>query len=862
MQPDRWVRIAEIYEAVSDLPHAQRQAFVTTACGDDDELRREVESLLAQNISCDGVLERVAATAASCVSSFPATINRYRIIRLIGEGGMGAVYEAEQDNPRRTVALKVLKSAFATPRLLRRFAHETEALARLEHPGIARIYDAGTAEASWGAQPYFAMELIHGLPLLEHATARRLGATERIELLITICEAVEYAHRRGIVHRDLKPGNILVDESGQPKVLDFSVARIADTDTGAARETMSGDLIGTLAYMSPEQAQADPALIDVRTDIYSLGVILYELLAGRLPYHVGSDIAEAVRAVREDDAAPLGTIDRVYRGDLETIVAKALEKEPSRRYASVGELADDLRRYLAHEPISAAPPTAIYHIRKFVRRHRTLAVATASVFVALVVGLAVSVREAVLARNERDRALRAEQIARTVNDFLQNDLLSQAGARAQAGAGTEPDPNLTVRAALDRAAAKIAGRFDAEPAVEASIRATIGTAYFDVNRMSESEAQLRRAAELMARALGPDHPDTLATLDTLGVVYNYESKYGDAKELLTRVFEARRRTLGPEHKDTLATMSHLALAIAYEGDDARAMTLFEPLLASYRRIYGDENLGTLDVMDNLAGTYRQQGLFAKARPLLEKELDISRRLRGPDHPDTLNCMGSLATVYRGQGEYARAEALSVARLDATRRAMGEDHWETQSCRMSLAACYRAEGRYNEAEALLKQAITVLNRVLPGHPFTLQAVYQLAELYRQERRFAEAESTFTSVIEARRKLLGDDNPYTAQALASLGETRLDQRRYAEAEEPLRAALHAREKTGPDGWERYYTESMLGASLAGQGRASEARPLLDAGYSGMRAHEAMIPADSRLDLEKARQWTSRTAFLTSR
>jgi tetratricopeptide (TPR) repeat protein/predicted Ser/Thr protein kinase len=851
MRPERWAKIAQIYQPASERPPAERLRFLAEACGGDEDLRREIETLLAQEVSQDGLIERVAADAAS-VRTFPTSVGRFRLLRLIGEGGMGVVYEAEQDHPHRSVALKIVKSMLAGPELLRRFAHETEALGRLEHPGIARIYDAGTAESSWGPQPYFAMEFIRGLPLLEYANQQRLGTIKRIELMIKVCEAVDHAHQRRIIHRDLKPGNILVDESGQPKVLDFGVARIADTDANVTQQTKLGDLVGTLAYMSPEQVLADPTLLDVRSDVYSLGVLLYEFLAGRLPYRVSQQLTEAVRSVREEDASPLSTINRAYRGDLEIIVAKALEKEPARRYGSAGELADDLRRYLSHQPILAVAPTVTYQARKFVRRHRMLVIAATAVSIVLVTGIAFSTRQAILATRERDRALRAEQVAKAVSDFLQNDLLAQAGARAQASAGTEPDPNLTVRTALDRAAVRIAGRFDAQPVVEASVRRTIGTAYFELNRLSDAETQLQRAADLATHALGPEHPDTLSILDTLGVVYNYESKYGDAKTVLSKVFEARRRMLGNEHKDTLATISHLALAIAYEGDDARAMILFEPLLDAHRRVYGDENPGTLDIMDNLGGTYRQLGKYTQARALFEHELEISRRVLGSEHPDTLNCMGNLATVYRALGDYGQSEALSVGRLDATRRAFGDDHWETQSCRLSLAACYRAERRYADSEALVKQAVEQLNRSLPGHAMTFQAEYQLAELYRLERRFTEAESMFTNVIDARRRMFGDENSYTAQALASIGELRLDQQKYADAERPLREALHAREKTGPDGWERFYAQCMLGASVAGQGRRSDARPLLDSGYQGLVSRDREIPAEYRMNLERVRGW----------
>src|SRR5215831_1152755 len=299
-------------------------------------------------------------------------IGRYRILRLIGEGGMGAVYEAEQDHLRRTVALKIIKPGLASPELLRRFEQESQALGRLQHPGIARIYDAGTADTGFGPQPYFAMEFIHGKSLLEYAKAHELNTRQRLELMAKVCEAVHHAHQRFIIHRDLKPGNILVDESGQPKVLDFGVARVTDSDAQATRQTDVGRLVGTLAYMSPEQVLADPLELDTRSDVYALGVILFELLAGRLPYKISRQLHEAVQTIREEEPAPLSAISRAYRGDIETIVAKALEKDKERRYASAADLASDIRHFLKDEPIVARWPSATYRLRKFTRRHKAL----------------------------------------------------------------------------------------------------------------------------------------------------------------------------------------------------------------------------------------------------------------------------------------------------------------------------------------------------------------------------------------------------------------------------------------------------------------------------------------------------------
>ena len=321
------------------------------------------------------------SSLAEDAAPLPPMIGRYRILRLLGEGGMGAVYEAEQESPQRTVALKVIRAGYANSEMLRRFENETQALGRLQHPGIAQIYDAGTAETPFGRQPYFAMELVRGETLLRYCDAHKLNVPQRLELMAKICDAVQHAHQRGLIHRDLKPANIVVDESGQPRILDFGVARLTDSDAQATRQTDVGQLIGTLAYMSPEQVLGDPQEIDTRSDVYALGVVLFELLAGKGPYAVGRQIHEAMRAIREDEPTMLRVVNRTYRGDIETIVGKALEKDKTRRYGSAAELAADIRRHLHDEPIVARPPTTTYQIQKFARRNKVLVTGVAAVFV-------------------------------------------------------------------------------------------------------------------------------------------------------------------------------------------------------------------------------------------------------------------------------------------------------------------------------------------------------------------------------------------------------------------------------------------------------------------------------------------------
>ena len=433
-------RVEALFGQASELPPDERRALLDAACRGEPGLRAEVERLLAEDARLraeegagaflDSPLvrsphaggireedggrgpERTWAAGSPGPSGLPPPaplrIAHYRILRLLGEGGMGAVYEAEQDSPRRVVALKVVRPGLASPELLKRFAHEAQILARLHHPGIAQVYEAGLAD---DGQPFFAMEFIRGLPLDEYANRHGLDLAARVGLVARVCDAVQHAHDQGVIHRDLKPANILVEETGQPKVLDFGVARATDADLlTAAGLTRTGQLLGTPNYMSPEQVTGDPAAIDRRADVYALGVILFELAAHRLPYRLEDrPLAEAARLILEQDPPRLGSLDPELRGDVETIVAKALEKDPARRYASAADLAADLRRWLAHEPILARPPSALYHLRKFARRHTGLVGGVVATGAALVLGLVGTILFAVGEARQRGQA---EQNAR------------------------------------------------------------------------------------------------------------------------------------------------------------------------------------------------------------------------------------------------------------------------------------------------------------------------------------------------------------------------------------------------------------------------------------------------------------------
>jgi eukaryotic-like serine/threonine-protein kinase len=846
----------------------------------------------------------------------PSHIGRYRIIRLIGEGGMGVVYQAEQEQPRRTVALKVIKSAWASPELVRRFEQESEVLARLQHPGIAQVYEAGATDTESGPQPYFAMEFIQGQTLCEYAAAHHLSIRARLEIMVKICDAVHHAHQRGIIHRDLKPGNILVDETGQPKILDFGVARMTDADAQATRQTDLGQLIGTLAYMSPEQVLADPLELDTRSDVYALGVILYELLADRLPYALSRKLDEAVRTIRETDPARLSSISRNYRGDIETIVAKALEKDKIRRYNSAAGLAADVRHYLHDEPITARPPSTTYQLRKFARRNRALVAGVAAVFLVLVAGIVASTWEAVRANRagqaaiaerdraveaqararaaeqgtaqQRDRAVGAEQAANTernhavsaqnqavqernravaersradsesatakaVSDFLQKDLLAQASANTQSTPNTKPDPDLKVRTALDRAAARIQGKFDKQPLVEAAIRQTIATTYRDLGLYDEAQQQVERALKLRRQVQGEEQPDTLSAMTDLAGIYDLQGKLPQAQSLYEKVLDVRRRVLGEENPATLGSMNYVGVMYEKQGQYAQAEVLQRKALEILTRVSGEENYDTISAMIDLALIYVRLGKFADAEALDIKGVDIMRRVFGEEHPDTLNGMNNLAQVYYRQGKYAQAEEMQSKILETRRRVLGPEHNDTLTSVSNLAVINLGERKYAQAETLLTQNLEILLRVFgPDHPTTLISMNNLARVYSMEEKYPEAEQLSAKLIDIRRRTLGPRHVLTTDAMGSLSILQLKESKFAEAESLSRATLAILDQTFPDDWTRFQEQAVLGAAISGQKRYSEAEPLLLNGYAGMLERKATIPTREQDSLAQAVKW----------
>jgi eukaryotic-like serine/threonine-protein kinase len=854
---------------------------------------------------------RTIQTPESTPGSF---IGPYQLVRQLGEGGMGVVYHAQQLQPiRRDVALKVIKPGMDSKQVISRFESERQALAMMDHPNIAHVFDAGTTDRGL---PYFVMELVDGVSITRYCDSKHLTVRERIAVFIPVCKAIQHAHQKGIIHRDIKPSNVLVTQlENQPvgKVIDFGLVKaLGGHISDATIMTIVGTVLGTLDYMSPEQAELGRQDIDTRTDVYSLGAVLYELLTGTTPLEhellAKASYVEALQRVREEEPKRPSTrlrqsgglkntaalrhcdpakLPKLLSQELDWIAMKALEKDRTRRYETVNGLARDLQRYLEGEPVEAAPPSAAYRTRKFVRKHR-LWLATMAAFVAvLVVGVVVSTWMAV-------RAGRAEQEAQVVNDFLLNDLLAQASSRNQARPGTKPDPDLKVRTALDRAAARIEGKFRSQPALEASIRDTIGRTYTDLGLYSDAQQQLERAfllrrgsrgeqhtetldtgshladlymkqgkydqaealltkvLEGQRRTQGEDHPDTSETRDDLAQVYMRQGKYARAEPLYLKSVEVRRRVQGEDHVDTLASITGLATLYFYEGKYAQAEPLFTKLLEAERRVRGEDHPDTLNLMNSLAATYISQGKDAQAEPLYLKAVEARRRVLGENHPITLGSISNLADLYRVQGKYAEAESLYVGVLAIQRRLLGEEHPNTLTYMNNLAFVYLAQGKYAQAGPLFMRVLETRRRLLgEEHPETLNVLANVAELYRKQGKYDQAEALLTKVLEGQRRTQGEDHVRTGRTLASLGRLQLQQQKYSEAEIALLEALKVFKKTAPDTWARYECESMLGASLVGQKKYAEAEALIVSGYEGILQRRELIPAQNRIALDEARQ-----------
>lgn len=695
-------------------------------------------------------------------SSGGTVIGSYHLLERIGVGGMGEVWLAEQRQPvRRRVAIKLIKPGMDTREVVARFELERQALALMDHPAVAKVFDAGSTP---DGRPYFAMEYVAGMPITDYCDKHKLGMEQRLDLFRLVCEGVQHAHQKAIIHRDLKPSNILVSEIDgrpMPRIIDFGVAKATSQRLDAGTlYTRVGALIGTLGYISPEQADSGGEDIDTRTDVYSLGVVLYELLVGTLPFDFHRlSYEEMLRRLREEDAptpsaklrtigaeatataqkrgADLPTLTRQLCGDADAITLKALEKDRARRYATPSELADDIRRFLRNEPVLARPASTGYRARKYIRRHR-LGVGVVVSGVLLLAAFAV-VQTVQLRRITRERD-RADRITAFMTGIFQVPNPGEARGNM-----------VTARELLDKGTKEIGAGLSNDPELRAKMMYTMADTYFGLGLYSRAREILEGAVRIQRRILGPRNAETLRSMSLLATALTFGGRPAEAEKLARETLDAQRRTLGSEHPDSLRSMGALALSLKVGGHLAEAAKLYEDTLNLSRRIIGPESRETLRIMGNLANTLVAEANYSDAEKLYREILEISRRVEGADHPDTMHAMGGLASVMANEGHYADAERQTREVLAIEGRVLGPEHPETLLMMSNLALDVMHEGRYAEAGKLFAENVATLRRVLgPEHPQTVQSLQWEAGAVSREGRYHDAEILFREAIQTARK----------------------------------------------------------------------------------------------------------------
>ncbi|MEM6672491.1 MAG: serine/threonine-protein kinase [Planctomycetota bacterium] len=789
----------------------------------------------------------------------PESIGEYRIVGRIGAGGMGSVFEAKQGQPQRTVALKVLHPGIASSELLRRFEVEAEVLGRLQHPGIAQIFEAGTFDHGAGPQPYFAMERIFGLPLDEHARSRELTSDDCLSLIARVCDAVHHAHQRGVIHRDLKPANILVDDAGQPKVLDFGVARVTDGDVQATTlQTDAGQLLGTIPYMSPEQAAGEPGELDTRSDVYALGVVAYELLVGSLPYDVRHRaIHDAIRAIREDDPRPLGTMDTSLRGDVEIIVGRALEKDKDRRYASASALAADIRRYLDSQPIVARPPTTWYQLRKFARRHRALVVGAAATLSALVVGLAGTIAFALAEADQRRLAEESETAAKLAKASAQREADRATGAeRAERERATE----LTAVAAFQEARMGAIERQSMGDSIRRALVAS-GREALDEFGMSEEERRAETLAldQIVARInftdvatatleseiFGPtlesireefaDQPLVRARLLLAsGIAMRKVGLLEEARRSIEEAYAIRSDLLGDDDLETLDALHELAVLHSSEGDFTGAERRYAESLEGYRVRLGHDDPTVLQAESNLAMSYASQGRLLEAEAALRRVVERRRALFSDDDLGTLSATAALAHVLTELARPEEALVLSRAALEGRKRVLGPDHVSTIGSMSATARILTRLGEEDEARALYEAGLELclaVHGTTHSQTHTLRNNLALLELNAGNVDLAEA--LLRDQVDAREEDLGELHPKTIKAVINLGSALSARGDLAGAEAlMLDAYERARSALGLGSNAALDAVSWLAYLVSQQGRKQEAVSFFEASVEGLR------------------------------
>jgi serine/threonine-protein kinase len=883
MEAERWREVDRLFAAALDWPPEERAASLEKACQGDPELRAEVERLLNVDERLGGFLEQPAVPpwGVAGESDENGPLGPYRLLRRLGSGGSGTVYLARRDDEQynRLVAIKILRSGLEGTEIYHRFLAERQILARLEHPNIARLYDGGSTP---DGRPYLVMELVEGLPVDVYCDRHRLSIDRRLELFRRICGAIQYAHQNLLVHRDIKPLNILVTADGEPKLLDFGIAKqLAAEGEESGAQTRTGLRLMTPSFASPEQVRGEA--VTTASDVYSLGVLLYELLVGRSPYRLTTGLPHEIetaiceqeperpsqalaRAPGVEPEVPAGEVAaardtrvpalvRRLAGDLDNIVLKALRKEAPRRYASAAALSQDVENHLLNLPVAARPDTLAYRTRTFVRRHRAAVLAAAAVL-ALVVGFLVSLvlQGRQLAR-ERDKANYA--LSFLVDTFQQADPFHTRGER------------LTARDILDRGAGRVSRELAGQPDVQAALMDAIGRVDLGLGRIDRAAPLLEGALAVRQRTQGGSL-EMAQSLDHVAAVRLQRSDFKGSEQLLRQSLALKRRLPGdnavevartlnqlgdtvarrgggdpkaaePLHRQALAvarraegregpTVSASLIALASrvneQGDYPSAEKLLQQGLAMETRLLGEENADVIRHQQDLAELLVNQGKFREAEAVIRHALDVERRILGEGHPDLGELYGDLAGTLLGQKRYPEAETLYQKALPAIRSAFGDADFRVADALGDLGATFMGEGRYGEAVAVHQQALEIRRRVYGDHsPKLAQSYLHLAEARRRLGQAGVALPLARQSLAILQETLGPEHPYTAYSHQAIGLALRDQGKPAESEPHLRRALTLLAKSVPPGHPQLALGKVeLAACLVDLGRLDEAEALL--------------------------------------
>lgn len=836
MDKTRWQRIQSLFHDATELPQSQRRSFLNAACGDDAELASEVIAMLEEDSAGNSLLDRKLADVAHQALAVRADFRvedfgPYRILGVLGEGGMGVVYLAERGDLGNQVAIKVLRDAWLSPSRRERFAREQRTLAQLNHPSIAQLYDADTLP---DGTPWFVMERVDGVALTEYCGKHQCSLEERLQLFRSVCEAVQYAHSNAVIHRDLKPSNILVKNDGTIRLLDFGIAKQMEGLDVPIDQTRTGLRLMTPAYASPEQIRGDR--VGIQTDVYSLGVILYELLTGQLPFDLSNlTPAEAATVITEHEpgkpsvaakrtaaTARIPPVRNASWSDIDVLCLTAMHKEPQRRYSSVEALIRDVGHFLAGEALEARADALGYRIGKFVRRNRRPVIATALVLVT-VVGLIVFFT----VRLTRARNLAQAEAAQTqrIQQFMMN--LFQGGDEA---AG--PAADMKVITMIDRGVQQ-AQALNSDPRVQADLYETLGSIYQKLGKLDRADTLLQQAFDRRRQLFGPNSSEAAESLVSLGQLRSDQAQYEEAEKLIRQGLDIERHSLPSGDAATLSAETALGAVLASRGNYDQAIRILDEAVRVQSGGGTQATAGLANSLSELASAHYEAGHYQIADPLFRRVLEMHRQLYGLRHPLVANDLFSLGAVQQDMGYYGEAEKFCRQALDITQSYYGINHPKTAADLTALGRALLFQNKFEEATAKLQQAVAIQEHVFgPIHPTVAEVVNELGNAASMQDNYDEAEKQFRRVTEIYRAIYGDHHYLVAIALSNLAYTYLNKREYALAEQLFRDVVRRFTETlSPDNVNTGVAHIKLGRTLLRENRYAEAEMESLAGYENL-------------------------------